>query len=213
MTRCVGPCRGADVWGRAIDVSPQASCLKLELAPSQTLRLDLPTKGGFTVRRISGFTAFTEQTFFKSGARGKLKPMLFIANRMRIVGAAIVLIALLLVPSVAQAHAGHRHIARPAISSGQTADSVAAAVDHRAAKPVQAEVTQISKPPAGAPQSVPCTGGCCSGAPCTACVGMAPVDLPTLTPPMAASSIVLPHVSESGGLAPDGLRRPPKSFA
>jgi hypothetical protein len=128
---------------------------------------------------------------------------------MRILGAAIVLIALSFAPSVAKAHGGHVHQAAAA----------PAAVDHDHTTPSQVE-------PVATPASLElaetgqidtssdrnCVGGCCSYA--YACCGAAglPGAVELVSFPRTAMRVALPPSQRAASLAPDSLKRPPKHF-
>ena len=137
--------------------------------------------------------------------------MILKLQRSWIFGAAILLIALSFMPSVAKAHDGHAHGSQPAASSPHNLDGGDAS-GQIANKSEQAEMSQAKASdnptmPAG------CNGGCCTGAACAACVAIAFVESPILSPPVSASSIVLLDARPSSSVAPDGLRKPPKFFA
>jgi hypothetical protein len=110
-----------------------------------------------------------------------------------IVGAAAVMVVLLLAPSVASAHAGH----------------------HPAPVPVAHHVTppENDVPEQAAPSNSGCPGSCCAGTPCTACCAVAVSDLAASIPPSLSSALTLPDSNTSDSLDPDGLRRPPRFFA
>jgi hypothetical protein len=129
----------------------------------------------------------------------------------RILGAAVLLIALSFMPSTAKAHAGHAHGSQPAASTSHHVDALDAS-GQIADKSDQVELTgaNASDHPI---TSAGCNGGCCTGAACAACVAIAFVESPVLSPPVSASPIVLLDARPSFSVAPDGLRKPPKSFA
>jgi hypothetical protein len=130
----------------------------------------------------------------------------------RILGAAILLIALSFMPSVANAHGGHDHGSQPAASTPHHSEGVAAS-GQIADEAGQAELSQAESPSTSPSKTAGCNSGCCTGAACGACVGMAFMGVPVLAPPVSASSMVLLDASPSSSLPPEGLRKPPKSFA
>lgn len=130
---------------------------------------------------------------------------------MRILGAAIVLIALSFAPSVVQAHGGHDHHAAAALMAFHGYHS------HPAPSHVQPVVTPASLEMAETGQADTsadrnCVGGCCSYA--HACCGAA--GLPSAVElgsfPRTTMRVALPPSQRSASRAPDSLRRPPKTF-
>ena len=128
---------------------------------------------------------------------------------MRILGAAIVLIALSFAPSVAQAHSGHDHQA--AAAQAPVHD------DHATPSQVEPVVTSASLEMAETGQTDTssdrnCVGGCCSYA--HACCGAAgllgAVELVSF--PRTTMRVALPPSQRSASRAPDSLKRPPKHF-
>jgi hypothetical protein len=129
----------------------------------------------------------------------------------RILGAAIVLIALAIAPSVASAHTGHGH-ARSAIAAFdvQPRHTSGRAVGKLPTAELKAS-TGLHSPSSDSSQ---CHGGaCCSGASCATCCAAAVTELAYSTPPDSSSALIIPQVPVIGSLGPDGLRRPPRSFA
>src|SRR3981189_532355 len=87
----------------------------------------------------------------------------------RILGVAIVLIALLAAPSAVLAHAGHAHAAgvtHPVTSDSSDIASVAATAK---ASPAALKTGTGWHSPSSDRSGCHGGGGCCSGAPCTAC--------------------------------------------
>ena len=127
---------------------------------------------------------------------------------MRILGAAIVLIALSFAPSVAKAHSGHdHHVAAPA----------AVHDDHATPSQVEPVVTSASLEMAETGQTDTssdrnCVGGCCSYA--HACCGAAglPSAVGLVAFPQTTMRVALPPSQRSASRAPDSLKRPPKHF-
>jgi hypothetical protein len=128
----------------------------------------------------------------------------------RILGSAILLIALSFMPSAAKAHDGHVHGSQPAASTPHHLDGG----DSSGQTTNKSEQTEMSKANVSDNPAMPagCNGGCCTGAACAACVAIAFVESPVLSPPVSASPIVLVDARPSSSVAPDGLRKPPKSF-
>lgn len=128
---------------------------------------------------------------------------------MQMLGAAIVLIALSLVPSVAKAHTGHEHHA------AVHADHVHTAFHQpEAAKaPTKPSLSQVAPKQSGAPL-IPdrnCVGDCCSAA-CAACcaAGLAnPVQLVPFEP--STERVALAPSRAGASREPESIRRPPKS--
>ena len=125
---------------------------------------------------------------------------------LRLLGAAMVLIALSLAPSVASAHAGHDH------GNG----SVPVASDPQPAKGAagpRLELASASTSQVDARLPSGCAGQCCSSAPCTACCAVAAVTVCEPIPPLGRVVVGLRDPDRLWQLHPDGLRRPPRFFA
>jgi hypothetical protein len=137
--------------------------------------------------------------------------MFFEHQVARIFGAAIVALALCLAPSLADAHAGHVHAG--------TVEPTPVAHDldddflelHAASSVSNAEArTAGTQLVASAPPG--CDGlSCCTGKACCA-VALAPEE-PAVLGPMNGSSLSVPEPPDRSGFNPEGLRKPPKSFA
>lgn len=135
----------------------------------------------------------------------------------RILAAAIVAAAFFLVPTLAVAHAGHQH---PAAHAHAATGNVAPTAHHTAAAPdpqqtaalVMAEVRAATGPQTGALAPHACTGqSCCFG---MACCGLALApEQPAIAPPILSSSLSISDPPGGPNFNPDGLRKPPKSFA
>jgi hypothetical protein len=121
---------------------------------------------------------------------------------LRLLGAAMILIALSLAPSVASAHAGHDHGSAPVASDTQPSKGVS----H-----TEAASTSIANFDAHLPRG--CTGQCCSSAPCTACCAVAAATVSQPSPPLGHVIMGLRNPDRLWQLHPDGLRRPPRFFA
>jgi hypothetical protein len=119
---------------------------------------------------------------------------------MRILGAAIVLIALSFAPSVAEAHLGHQHQASVHDGQGQAASQVAARESERPATSAslqQAQWKQAGTPPASDRN---CTGGCCFFA------------VAFVLFPRSITRVAFAPSQISPDREPESLRRPPKHF-
>jgi hypothetical protein len=131
---------------------------------------------------------------------------------MRLVGAAAVMVVLLLAPSAASAHAGHhpapgpvaQHVTPPAKDIPEQA---APKASPRYLMSVAASHSRSSD------NSICPQGSCCADAPCTACCAVAVPDLAASIPPSLSSALILPDSNTRDSLDPDGLRRPPRFFA
>jgi hypothetical protein len=141
---------------------------------------------------------------------------------MRILGAAIVLIALSFAPSVAQAHIGHPHLASVHGDQGDAASQVAfQAASHeseRSAKSAslyksaslqQAQWKQAEMPPASDRN---CKGDCCLSACAACCAAGLPSPLEFVAFPRAITRVAFGPSQMWPDREPESLRRPPKYF-
>jgi hypothetical protein len=131
---------------------------------------------------------------------------------MRILGAAIVLIALSFAPPVAQAHVGHPH--PPSVHGGHSpvASQAAAHESGRLASPAslqQAQWKQEKMPPASDRN---CTGDCCLSACAACCATGLPPPVPFVTFPRTITRVAFGPSQTWPDREPESLRRPPKSF-
>jgi hypothetical protein len=128
---------------------------------------------------------------------------------MRILGAAIVMIALSFAPSVAQAHMGHEHHA--AAQHG----SQGPAVSPESTKPVAPAALQRAqweRAETPAPEGRNCVGTCCKFA-CAACCAAGLPSFVQLVPlPRAITRVALARSEIWPDREPESLRRPPKSY-
>lgn len=124
----------------------------------------------------------------------------------RMFGALIVTIALLASPSVATAHEGHRHSGSHMVSAQSPAAEAALA-----SSAVDAGSTDLRAASDGVP-SRGCAGTCCAGAPCGGCVAVSLVDSHRFGPDPSAQRAPVREPARVSGIAPDGLRKPPRSF-
>src|SRR5262245_58900330 len=137
-------------------------------------------------------------------------------NRLvqRFLGAAIVLIVLTLAPSIAAAHPGHAHHGGTPVAAGE-----ARAKSAKASAPAPAKVNTVQEArmspalPAGTESNGPCLNGCCSGMPCSACAAVDIADRDAYFAHPPASGFIVTEVIARPGREPDGLIRPPQSFA
>jgi hypothetical protein len=130
----------------------------------------------------------------------------------RILGAAIVLIALLAAPTVVSAHTGHIH-AVPA-NHAVTSESSDAVSVQTIAKVSPAELRNSTGSHSPSSGGSGCHGeGCCSGTPCTACCAVTVPSGAATEPPTSSAPLIHSDSRANGGLDPDGLRRPPRFFA
>jgi hypothetical protein len=140
---------------------------------------------------------------------GNLLEMSLKFHLSRPLAALIVMIALMAVPSVAQAHAGHAHGAPssvgapPDLQSGADLQSPPA----QAAAELPAE---IDAQPSDEPRN--CADTCCSDAPCGGCVAFSLVQAPSIRAPLPAGVGDWRDPALMQGLIPEGLRKPPRSF-
>jgi hypothetical protein len=145
---------------------------------------------------------------------------------LRIVGAAILLIAVQFASVVANAHAGHGrapdghhlqgHHQGPGTAAGiayaiSSEHSSAADRAARAQPAAQAEAAAQNAPGALPSDSDGCVMGCCS---CTGCCAAALAAVSPHLPPTACSPRVgFARVLSVPGVDPRGLRKPPRSLA
>lgn len=124
-------------------------------------------------------------------------------------GAAISLIVLFAVPSLAQAHAGHHQAELPMAASVLVlqADTISATQAETLAVFVQSKDQMPGKDNSG------CGGlSCCGSAPCPSCASVISLNNADLEP-HSVSSVSLPHNAPAvAGIGPQDLSRPPKSF-
>jgi len=133
--------------------------------------------------------------------------MMPMQRMLRMLGAAIVLIALSLAPSVAGAHAGHQHHASTHAGQGHAAADQSDAA-RAPASLQQAQLTEDGSLPASERN---CVGGCCSFA-CAACCAAAlpgPVGFMAFSPSTTRVAFVPARMGPNR--EPESLRRPPKS--
>jgi hypothetical protein len=131
---------------------------------------------------------------------------------MRILGAAIVLIALWFAPSVAQAHIGHPHLASVHGGQSQVAFQAASHESERSARSAslqQAQWKQAEMPPASDRN---CTGGCCLSACAACCATGLPSPMEFVAFPRTITRVAFGPSQMWPDREPESLRRPPKYF-
>ena len=136
----------------------------------------------------------------------------------RMIGAAILVIALVLAPSIAAAHSGHAHgpttasaTAQPVKAEAPVKASVSAAP--AASRDAARAVTGVTHLPEAGGKPASCTGGCCSGMSCSACSALALDEAEAPPPPRRTTRLALGALDARSSRDPDGLIRPPRSFA
>lgn len=139
--------------------------------------------------------------------------------------AAILVAALAFAPSAAQAHAGHVHKGSVAVAASVATTGPAVSVDQVSVLPDQAvhdqalhahEVAELRTAPDVIPAAEPgvCGQGCCTGAPCHSCTACTlGSELVFLLPHNAGESLVVWTVTGIAGCDPEGIRKPPRTFA
>jgi hypothetical protein len=136
---------------------------------------------------------------------------------MRILGAAIVLIALSFAPSVARAHIGHSHLASAHGDQSEVAFQVVSPESGRSAKPASlqrseslqmAQWKQAGMPPASDRN---CTGDCCFSACAACCATGLPSPVEFVAFPRAITRIAFGPSQMWPDREPESLRRPPKT--
>jgi hypothetical protein len=143
--------------------------------------------------------------------------MRFTGQAARLLGAVIVMIVALLGASVAQAHPGHDHAPKPAVSAPLSTFAAAKASDEAVLQFKRTEVAEASiasKVPNGSVQPA-CQDLCCSLGSGTACCGSAlligsPV---RLLVPTAQMLVPIAGSAELTSIVPEALPEPPKFFA
>ena len=128
----------------------------------------------------------------------------------RVLGAAIVLIALSFAPSVARAHIGHQHQA--SVHDGQGASQAASHEFERLATSAslqQAQWKQAEMPPASDRN---CTGDCCLSACAACCAAGLPSPVAFVAFPQAITRVAFVPSQMWPDREPESLRRPPKYF-
>ena len=131
---------------------------------------------------------------------------------MRVLGAAIVLIALSFAPSVAQAHTGHQHQASVHGGHGQGTSQAASHEFERrttSASLQQAQWRQAEMPPASDRN---CAGDCCLSACAACCAAGLPSPVAFVAFPQAITRVAFVPSQMWPDREPESLRRPPKYF-
>jgi len=128
----------------------------------------------------------------------------------------ILLIALALAPSLAHAHAGHAHgVEHPALTHEMTLPPAegpqcpARAGTESGGESVDVNLTEHLAPQKGSS----CLYGCCSGVSCSACSALALTEADAPAPLRRKGGFALADPPALPSRDPDGLVRPPRSFA
>jgi hypothetical protein len=131
---------------------------------------------------------------------------------MRILGAAIILIALSFAPSAAQAHLGHQHQASLHNGQGHAALQAESRETERSSTPASLQQSQWNQTGTLPASDRNCTGGCCLSA-CAACCG-AGLPCPVTFIPFHRSMTRVAFAPSQlwPDREPESLRRPPKHF-
>lgn len=132
------------------------------------------------------------------------------ASVTRLLGAAILLLAAYLAPSLAQAHEGHALPKAPSQTLGPAHARSNATAHMAAASQVTQAVAEHSTPPL---PSGPCQRDCCN--PGMRCCVSAPVVEPALSLPLATvrRQVPLRAVRMPPGRMPEALPKPPRPLA
>src|ERR1700682_4956928 len=109
----------------------------------------------------------------------------------RILGAAIVLIALMAAPSAVLAHAGHTHTAPAAHPVTSQSNDVASVQTTAKVSPAELRTGAGSHSPTSNRPGCH-DGDCCSGAPCTACCAVAVPGGVATEPPTSSAPLMVP---------------------
>lgn len=129
---------------------------------------------------------------------------------VRVLGAAIVLIALSFAPSVAQAHIGHKQHAAAHVHGGQ--GQAASDQFEQSATPAlsqQAQWRQAETPPASDRN---CVDGCCLSACAACCAAGLPSSVELVPFARSATRVAFVPSQIWPNRPPESFRRPPKYF-
>jgi hypothetical protein len=131
---------------------------------------------------------------------------------MRVLGAAIVLIALSFAPSVAEAHISHPHLASVHGGQSQVAFQAASHESERSAR--SASLQQAQWKQAGMPSAFDrnCTGDCCLSACAACCATGLPSPVEFVAFPRTITRVAFGPSQMWPDREPESLRRPPKYF-
>ena len=131
---------------------------------------------------------------------------------MRILGAAIVLIALSFAPSVAQAHISHPHLASVHGGQGQLASHVASHASEPSATPASLQQAQWNQAGTTTDSDRNCTGSCCLFACAACCAAGLPSPVAFVPFPRSITRVAFVPSQMWPDREPESLRRPPKYF-
>ena len=127
---------------------------------------------------------------------------------MRILGAAVVLIALSFAPSVARAHTSHPHLA--SVHGGHS--QLASQVSERSATPASLQQAQWNQAGTTTDSDRNCTGGCCLFACAACCAAGLPSPAAFVPFPRSITRVAFVPSQVWPDREPESLRRPPKYF-
>jgi hypothetical protein len=131
---------------------------------------------------------------------------------MRILGAAVILIALSFAPSVAQAHLGHQHQASVHNGHGHAAFQAASQESERLATPASLQQSQWKQDGTIPASDRNCTGACCLFACAACCAAGLPNPVAFMTFPRSMTRVAFAPSQIWPDREPESLRRPPKHF-
>lgn len=137
------------------------------------------------------------------------------AFRHRIIGliwAAVLVIAVQFMPSIASAHSGHEHHASAGATHAATVKQQAQQTTQRATR--EAALTQPRQQDRGTSNlsGGACTGGCCGTG--LGCCGAVLTDSTAAVFHLAGRALLIEPISDQlGGIDPDTLARPPRPLA
>ena len=129
---------------------------------------------------------------------------------MRILGAAIVLIALSFAPSVAQAHTSHGHQHQASVHGGQ--GQTASHASERSAASASLQQAQWKQAGTLPDSDRNCTGGCCLFACAACCAAGLPSPVTFVAFPRSITRVAFAPSQMWPHREPESLRRPPKDF-
>jgi hypothetical protein len=127
-----------------------------------------------------------------------------------LLGFAVLMAALLLLPHAAKAHPGHAH----AMHVHHTAPaSPAVAGDQIAHDTIEQSLNTAAQTAPGHLPILPCERGCCAQSSCAACFSAVAPMPPQVAPPLLRTVIGFAADPLGSGIDGPSLRRPPRSFA
>jgi hypothetical protein len=124
-------------------------------------------------------------------------------------GVVAFLVAMLVLPQAAQAHAGHTHAMHaPAKAAPRVAD-----VPSAVAQQVEQSLTAATQSKPGHVHDSSCDCGACAQCSCVSCFSAVAPMPPLVLPPSQGAAIGIAASRHRPGIDGPSLRRPPKSFA